>query len=160
MAAADSLQKNPPAPIAIPGLGRALISAGKVSQQAAEAAAKKAASSKTPFISELSQSGEISALEIAETISTMFSTPLLDLNAVDVSQLPRELLDPKISSTYRVLALSKRGNRLTVATADPTQQEAAEQIKFTTQLFVDWVVVEADKLTAATYSIPSNAGTL
>ena len=146
MAAADNLQKNLPSPVAIPGLGRALISAGKVSQQAAENAAQKAASSKSPFISELCQSGEISALEIAETISTMFSTPLLDLAAIDTSQLPRELLDPKISNTYRVLALSKRGNRLTIATADPTQQEAAEQIKFTTQLFVDWVVVEADKL--------------
>ena len=61
------------------------------------------------------------------------------MNAIDAQQLPRELLDPKISNAYRVLALSKRGNRLTVATADPTQQEAAEQIKFTTQLLVDWV---------------------
>ena len=146
MAAADNLQKPSAAPIAIPGLGRALISAGKVSQQAAEAAVKKAATNRMPFITELSQSGEISALEIAETISTMFSTPLLDLNAIDSQQLPRELLDPKISTTYRVLALTKRGNRITVATADPTQQEAAEQIKFTTQLLVDWVVVEADKL--------------
>lgn len=146
MAAADNLQKSSPAPIAIPGLGRALISAGKVSQQAAEAAVKKAATNRTPFITELSQSGEISALEIAETISTMFSTPLLDVNAIDAQKLPHELLDPKISNTYRVLALSKRGNRLTVATADPTQQEAAEQIKFNTQLLVDWVVVEADKL--------------
>ncbi|MEG1056083.1 MAG: hypothetical protein RSF79_29055, partial [Janthinobacterium sp.] len=54
MAAADSLQKNPSAPVALPGLGRALISAGKISQQAAEAAVKKAATNKTPFITELS----------------------------------------------------------------------------------------------------------
>lgn len=54
----------------------------------------------------------------------MFSTPLLDLNAIDAQQLPRDLLDPKICQSYRVIALSKRGNRLTVATADPTQQEA------------------------------------
>ena len=146
MASADNLQKNSPAPVALPGLGRALISAGKVSQQAAEIAAKKAASNRTAFIAELSASGEITALEIAETISTMFSTPLLDLSAVDPQQLPSDLLDPKICSTYQVLALGKRSNRLTVATADPTQQEAAEQIKFTTQLFVDWVVVESDKL--------------
>ncbi len=32
------------------------------------------------------------------------------------------------------------------AAEDDRQQEAAEQIKFTTQLLVDWVVVEADKL--------------
>lgn len=146
MAAADPSIKNAPVAVPLPGLGRALISAGKISQQVAEATVKKAAANRTPFISELSQSGEISAREIAETISSMFSTPLLDLGAVDPLQLPQGLLDSKISTTYRVLALGKRGNRLTVATADPTQQEAAEQIKFTTQLVVDWVVVEADKL--------------
>ena len=85
-------------------------------------------------------------LQVAETVSAMFSAPLLDLDAIDPLRLPQGLLDAKIATTYRVLALSKRGNRLTVATADPTLQEAAEQIKFTTQLGVDWVVVEADKL--------------
>ena len=111
-----------------------------------EAAAKKAASKRSSFIAELCGTGEISMLEVAETVSAMFSAPLLDLDAIDPLRLPQNVLDAKISTTYRVLALSKRGNRLTVATADPTQQEAAEQIKFTTQLGVDWVVVEADKL--------------
>ncbi|GGH51204.1 type IV-A pilus assembly ATPase PilB [Comamonas phosphati] len=158
MAAADPSIKNAPVSVPLPGLGRALISAGKVSQQAAEAAVKKAAANRTPFISELGQSGEISPLEIAEAISRMFSAPLLDLGAVDPLQLPQGLLDGKISTTYRVLALSKRGNRLTIATADPTQQEAAEQIKFTTQLAVDWVVVEADKLQRLIEQINKSVG--
>ena len=146
MAVADSSLKNASAVASLPGIGRALISAGKVSQQAAEAAAGKAATNRTSFIAELSVAGTLSALEVAETVSTMFSAPLLDLDAVDAMRLPQDLLDAKIISTYRVLPLSKRGNRLTVATADPTQQEAAEQIKFTTQLGVDWIIVEADKL--------------
>lgn len=158
MAAADPSIKNAPVAVPLPGLGRALISAGKISQQVAEATVKKAAANRTPFISELSQSGEISAREIAETISSMFSTPLLDLGAVDPQQLPQGLLDSKISTTYRVLALGKRGNRLTVATADPTQQEAVEQIKFTTQLVVDWVVVEADKLQRLIEQADKSAG--
>ncbi|WP_280187382.1 type IV-A pilus assembly ATPase PilB [Delftia sp. PS-11] len=146
MAAADSSPKTASAAISLPGIGRALISAGKASEAAVEAAAKKAASKRSSFIAELCGTGEISMLEVAETVSAMFSAPLLDLDAIDPLRLPQNVLDAKISTTYRVLALSKRGNRLTVATADPTQQEAAEQIKFTTQLGVDWVVVEADKL--------------
>jgi type IV pilus assembly protein PilB len=146
MAVADSSLKNASAVASLPGIGRALVSAGKVSQQAAEAAAGKATANRTSFITELSSAGAISALEVAETVSAMFSAPLLDLDAIDPMRLPQELLDAKISTTYRVLPLSKRGNRLTVATADPTQQEAAEQIKFTTQLGVDWIIVEADKL--------------
>lgn len=45
-----------------------------------------------------------------------------------------------------MVVLSKRSNRLIVATADPTDQEAAEKIKFTTQMGVDWIIAEYDKL--------------
>src|SRR5260370_27612373 len=146
MAVADSSLKNASAVASLPGIGRARVSAGKVSQQAAEAAASKAGANRTSFIAELSNAGILSALEVAETVSTMFSAPLLDLDAITAARLPHELLDAKIISSYRVLPLSKRGNRITVATADPTQQEAAEQIKFTTQLGGDWIIVQADKL--------------
>jgi type IV pilus assembly protein PilB len=55
-------------------------------------------------------------------------------------------LDAKICQAYKVVVLSKRSNRLIVATADPTDQEAAEKIKFTTQMGVDWIIAEYDKL--------------
>ena len=45
-----------------------------------------------------------------------------------------------------MVVLNKRNNRLIVATADPTDQEAAEKIKFTTQMGVDWIIAEYDKL--------------
>ncbi|MBN9324542.1 MAG: type IV-A pilus assembly ATPase PilB, partial [Delftia acidovorans] len=107
MAVADSSLKNASAVASLPGIGRALISAGKVSQQAAEAAASKAGANRTSFIAELSNAGILSALEVAETVSTMFSAPLLDLDAINAARLPHELLDAKIISSYRVLPLSK-----------------------------------------------------
>ena len=45
-----------------------------------------------------------------------------------------------------MLALSKRGVRLEVVTADPSDHEAAERIKFITQMGVEWVIGEFDKL--------------
>jgi type IV pilus assembly protein PilB len=48
--------------------------------------------------------------------------------------------------TIRIVVLSKRSNRLMVATADPSDQQAAEKIKFATQMGVDWVIAEYDKL--------------
>ena len=38
--------------------------------------------------------------------------------------------------------LGKRGNRLFIGGADPTDQEAVERIKFATQLSPEWVIVE------------------
>src|SRR3989344_4436148 len=98
MAAVDTAPKEASA-VALPGLGRALVSAG----------------------------------DLAHTVSAVFGAPLLDLDAIDPLRLPKELLDGKICQAYRVVVLSKRNNRLIVATADPTDQEAAEKIKFTTK---------------------------
>jgi len=145
MAAVDIAQKDA-ASIALPGLGRALISAGKLTQKAAEDIARKAQASRNSFIAEVTGAGAVSASDLAHTVSAVFGAPLLDLNAIDPLRLPRDLLDAKICQTYRVVVLSKRNNRLIVATADPTDQEAAEKIKFTTQLGVDWVIAEYDKL--------------
>jgi type IV pilus assembly protein PilB len=145
MAAVDTAQKETPA-IALPGLGRALMSAGKLTQKAAEDIYKKSQVSRTSFIAELTGSGVVSATDLAHTVSAVFGAPLLDLEAIDPLRLPKDLLDAKICQSYRVVVLSKRNNRLIVATADPTDQEAAEKIKFTTQMGVDWIIAEYDKL--------------
>ena len=157
MAAVDNTQKEL-ATAALPGLGRALISAAKLTQKSAEDIYKKSQSSKISFIAELTGSGVVSAADLAHTVSAMFGAPLLDLNAIDPLRLPRDLLDTKICLAYRVVVLSKRNNRLTVATADPTDQEAAEKIKFSTQMGVDWVIAEYDKLTKLVESNSKTAG--
>ncbi|MCY7308712.1 MAG: type IV-A pilus assembly ATPase PilB [Rhodoferax sp.] len=132
--------------IALPGLGRALILAGKLGQKSAEEIYRKASSGRTSFIAELTGSGAVSASDLAHTMSSAFAAPLVDLDALDAQRLPKGLLDSKICQSYRVVVLSKRNNRLTVATADPSDQEAVEKIKFATQLGVDWVIAEYDKL--------------
>jgi len=133
--------------MALPGLGRALVFAGKLAQKAAEDLYKKAQASRTSFFSELAKSGMVSAADIAHTMSTAYAAPLIDLDAVDKDRLPKNLLDSKICTDYRIVVLSKRNNRLQVATADPADQQAAEKIKFATQMGVDWVIAEHDKLT-------------
>ena len=132
--------------VALPGLARALISAGKLGQKAAEDIYRKAQSGKTSFIAELTGSGSVSASDLAHTMSSAFGAPLLDLSAIDPQRIPRNLLDTKICQDFRVVVLSKRNNRLIVATADPSDQQAAERIKFSTQLGVDWIIAEYDKL--------------
>jgi type IV pilus assembly protein PilB len=132
---------------ALPGLARALISAGKLGQKSAEDIARKAQANRNSFIAELTGSGAVSASDLAHTMSTAFGAPLLDLNAIDLKRLPKNLLDSKICQAFRVVVLSKRNNRLIVATADPSDQHAGEKIKFATQMGVDWIIAEYDKLT-------------
>lgn len=132
--------------MALPGLGRALVSAGKLGQKTAEELYKKAQVGRTSFIAELTGSGAVSASDMAHTMAAAYVAPLLDLDAIDVERLPKGLLDSKICTDYRIVVLSKRNNRLMVATADPADQQVAEKIKFATQMGVDWVITEYDKL--------------
>jgi type IV pilus assembly protein PilB len=120
--------------------------AGKLPQQTAEEIYRKALSTKTSFMAELVGSMAVSSLDLAQTLSAAFAAPLVDLDAVDVQRLPKGLLDAKICAEFRVLVLSKRANRLIIATADPSDQQAAERIKFATQMGFDWVIAEYDKL--------------
>ncbi len=157
MAAVDTASKEASA-VALPGLGRALMSAGKLTQKSAEDIYKKSQIGRTSFIAELTGSGAVSASDLAHTVSAVFGAPLLDLDAIDPLRLPKELLDSKICQAYRVVVLSKRNNRLIVATADPTDQEAAEKIKFTTQMGVDWIIAEYDKLSKLVEATTRSAG--
>ena len=146
MAVAETTSRDA-APAVLPGVGRALVLAGKLSQKVAEDTFRKAKAGQKNFISELIESGAIAASDLAHTLAQAFSAPLLDVDALDVQHLPKDLIDPKLSLTYRLLALSKRNGRLIVATADPSDHDAAERVKFSTQMGVEWVIAEFDKLT-------------
>ncbi|WP_295542409.1 type IV-A pilus assembly ATPase PilB [uncultured Pseudacidovorax sp.] len=147
MAAADPLLRDTAAAaVALPGVARALVSAGLLEARAAQQIYQRSQSGRTSFIAELTGTGQVLPRELAHALSATFSTPLLDLDAVDPQRLPKGLLDPRLCESYRIVVLAKRGNRLVVATADPSDQQAAEKIKFASQLGVDWVVAEYDKL--------------
>ena len=123
-----------------------MVAAGKLGQKSAEDIYAKSLSKGSSFISELVGSGAVSAADLAHTLSQAFAAPLIDLDAVDPQRLPKGLLDNKICQDYRLVVLSKRNNRLMVATADPSDQRAVEKIKFSSQLGVDWIIAEYDKL--------------
>ena len=142
--AADTLV-DPPQNM-LTGAARVLVNAGRLTPQAAEDLARSARDRRASFVSAVISSGAVTSSELAHTLSASLALPLLDLTAVDAQKLPRSLLDQKIASQYQLVALGRRGNRLFIGAADPTDQEAADRIKFATQLTPEWVVVEYDKL--------------
>ncbi len=136
---------EPPAN-ALSGVARVLVHAGKLQARAAEEILKSARERKLGFVAAAVGAGALQPAELAHTLSSVLALPLLDLNAVDLQKLPSGIVDAKISQQFQLLALGKRGNRLFIGAADPTDKEAAERIKFATQLTPEWVVVEYDKL--------------
>ena len=128
------------------GVARILVRAGRIDAKAAEDLSKAAQEKRSSFVAQLIESNTMKPLALAHALSTALAVPLLDLDAVDPKQLPQGIVDAKLVSQYRIFPLGKRGGRLFIACADPTDQEAVERIKFATQLAPEWIVVEYDKL--------------
>lgn len=135
-------------PSKLPPLGRLLLAAGVLDGPEAELRHQQSIAKGQRFLDEVLNTTPLSPRQLAQTIANALSLPLLDLDAVDLRRLPRQLLEPALCADFRVLPVGKRDNRLVVATADPTHHEAHEKITATTRLVIQWVVVEHDKLEA------------
>ncbi|HEX2604144.1 MAG TPA: type IV-A pilus assembly ATPase PilB [Oxalicibacterium sp.] len=127
---------------AMSGLARALLQAGRLTQQQAETVARQAANDKIPFIDALLSSDAINAPALAAFCSETFGYPMVDIGAINQSLLPEKLLDQKLMQSQRVIALAKRGNKISVAISDPTNAHALEQIKFQTEMTVEPIIVD------------------
>ncbi len=123
-----------------------LVHAGRLGVKNAEELVKSAKERRVSFVSAVISAGSVSASDLAHTLAGSLALPLLDLNAIDGDKLPRNLVDNKLAVQYQIVVLGRRGSRLFIGGADPTDQEAVERIKFATQLSPEWVIVEYDKL--------------
>ncbi|OYU29585.1 MAG: type IV-A pilus assembly ATPase PilB [Burkholderiales bacterium PBB2] len=134
-----------------------LVHAGKLQPKAAEDLMRQAREKKTSFVNSVIAAGLVSPVDLAHTLSTALAVPLLDLNAMDVQRMPQNIIDNKLAQQYQVVVLGRRGSRLFIGGADPTDQDVVERIKFATQLTPEWVIVEHDKLTKLLAGASSSA---
>jgi type IV pilus assembly protein PilB len=141
----DTTLAEPPQS-ALSGVARVLVHAGKLQPKAAEDLVRLAREKKTSFVNAVMASGTVTSPELAHTLAHALAMPLLDLNAVDPHKLPQNIIDAKLATQHQVVVLARRGNRLFIGGADPTDQEVVERIKFATQLTPEWIIVEHDKL--------------
>ena len=130
------------------GLARALTQAGRLTPAQADALQKKSVSDKVQFIDSLVASGLIDSRALAVFCSETFGYPLMDLQAFNVELLPAKVIDDKLMQAQRVIALAKRGNKMSVAISDPTNTQALDQIKFHSEASVEPVIVPHDALLA------------
>jgi type IV pilus assembly protein PilB len=131
------------------GLPQRLVQDGVVEEAAMLEALNTARERKTSVVTQLVSSGAANARDIAIAASTEFGVPLFDLDALNVDLETVRLVSDKLLAKHRVLPLFKRGKRMFLAVADPTNTHAVDEIKFQTGLGVDAVIVEDDKLQKA-----------
>jgi type IV pilus assembly protein PilB len=128
------------------GLPQRLVQDGVVDESGMHAALQAATEKRTSFVTQLIAAGAATARDIALAAASEYGVPLLDLNALTVDLDTVKVVSDKLLGKHRVLPLFKRGKRLFLGVADPTNLHAIDEIKFQTGLAVEAIVVEDDKL--------------
>ncbi|HMV17278.1 MAG TPA: type IV-A pilus assembly ATPase PilB [Rhodocyclaceae bacterium] len=145
--------------VALSGLARALVQHGRLMES-------EALSCTTPsgnpneFIIEAIKRGLISAAEVARFSAATFGYPLLDLGSFDEAHFALDAIDRKLMAKHQAVPLGRRGNRLTLAMADPSNLRVLDEIRFQSGLAVDPVVVEAPKLVELVERLSESASTV
>ena len=129
----------------VTGITAALTKAGLIDPKKGAELQSQAKAGSESIIQLLIAQG-ISAIEVAQVASRHFGLPLVDLDAFDTSDLPVDLVPEKVLRASLALPLLKRGRRLAVAVADPSDLGALDGFRFSTNLTVEPVVAEAPKI--------------
>jgi len=131
------------------GLPQRLVQDGVVEEAAMLEALNAARERKIGIVTMLVTSGAANARDIAVAASNEFGVPLFDLDSVALDLEAVRLVSDKLLAKHRVLPMFRRGKRLFLAVADPTNLHAIDEIKFQTSLGIEAIVVEDDKLQKA-----------
>jgi type IV pilus assembly protein PilB len=128
------------------GLPQRLVQDGVVEEAAMLTALQAAKDRKASFVTQLIAAGAAKARDIAVAASAEFGVPLYDLDSHNVELDTVKLVQDKLLQKHRCLPLYRRGKRLFLGVADPTNLHAIDEIKFQTGMGIEAVVVEDDKL--------------
>jgi len=128
------------------GLLMALINADVLSAQQGADLQEKARTEKQSLLETILASG-VSARQVASVAAERFGLPLVDLTAFDTTDLPLDQIPEKTLRASNALPLYKRGQRLTVAISDPSDINAIDGFRFSTNSSIETVVAEAPKIT-------------
>jgi len=128
------------------GLPQRLVQDGVVEEAAMLTALQTAKERKSSFVTQLIAAGAAKARDIAVAASAEFGVPLYDLDSHSVDLDIIKLVQDKLLQKHRCLPLYRRGKRLFLGVADPTNLHAIDEIKFQTGMGIEAVVVEDDKL--------------
>ena len=132
--------------VGITGIARRLVMDGALEESAAREAMAAASAERKPIATYLIEKKLVAPPAMAAANSLEFGVPIFDAVALDPSQAAVKLVNEELLRKHCALPLFKRGNRLFVGVADPTNSRALDEIKFQTNLVVEAILVDEDSI--------------
>ncbi len=132
--------------VGITGITRRLVIDGVLSEADARKALDEATKAKKQAHLYLLENKLVNHAQVAAANSIEFGMPLFDASAMDLRYSAVKLVSEELIQKHGALPLFRRGNRLYVAVSDPTNTRALDDIKFATNMTVEPILVDEDRL--------------
>ncbi len=132
--------------IKLSGIARQYVECNLLNEQQALDINSESNKEQRSFIMQSLLSGACKSKDVALLVSAEFGLPFLDLSAMDPEHFVANLISSELLEKHKILPIFKRGNRLHIAQADPSDLQALDEVKFASGMTVDATVVEFDKL--------------
>ncbi len=130
----------------IQGLATLLVRKRVIEASAAVSLIERARSSKRNFVSLLIEEGVTSAKALQQLLSDEYGIAALDLDTIDIDQIPEEFKNEILIRKHHALPLYMENGHLLIAVDDPINLSALEDFQFNLGRRTEPVLVEHDKL--------------
>src|SRR5919197_955627 len=115
-----------------PRLGELLVRGGVVTRQQLSQALGKEGENGSSAIQELVRLGFTTEDNLAEFLAAQFAVERVNLETLEINESVFDLVPPEVLQKHQLLPVKLLGSTLTVATADPTNLIAINEIQFIT----------------------------
>ena len=128
-------------------IGDLLIQAGLISREKLEEALETQTSGKRKRVGELLiEKGLITEEQLLVALSAKFRMPVVDLPTITPSPRALDALTKNMVKQLKVFPVSLENRCLTVATSDPTDPTIGDNLRFFTNLSIDFVAAPASEI--------------
>lgn len=132
--------------VGITGIARRLVLDGAIDESTARNALDQANAARKQIAAYLREQKIVTAGQMAAAQSIEFGMPVFDPSSIAPQSTAVKLVSEELLQKHLVLPLFKRGPRLFVGLADPTNTHALDEIKFHTNLTVEPILVDEDSI--------------
>ncbi|NLV22232.1 MAG: Flp pilus assembly complex ATPase component TadA [Syntrophomonadaceae bacterium] len=117
-------------------IGEILLEMGLITPEQQKSVLEEQAKTKEKFGAILLKKGILTEQQLMEILEFRLGIPQVQLSKMDIDPDVIKLLPPQLIRLHKVLPISRRKNILTLAMADPLNQQAIEDVRMATNMDV------------------------
>ncbi len=137
-------------------MARRLVSEGILPEVDVRKAVADSNQNKVTFAAWMLDNNLVDSAQLTQVASAEFGMPMMDVTALNPSNMPLDLISEALITKHQVLPLFRRSKRLFVGIADPMQSHALDDIKFHSNCMVEPILVERGALLRVIESVLNN----